>query len=390
MCVDEAWKDIPGYEGLYQVSNYGKVKSLERKVYNPAVLGSGSERTVPEKIRSHNIMKGYHMVTLIKNKQSKAFRVARLVLIAFGYPQPSPKHQVSYLDGNKDNLFLHNLQWMTPSESMNYATRIGRIKPQTEERKRKTGEYLKRRWSDPKYRQAETERIKNKWADPNKKEQTIQAMRKAGKIRHERNEELKASLPRPAPYRVQNLTDELWADIPGFEGMYQISSCGRVKSCDRILPHENHGTWHIKERLLKLNETGPKNYKYYSVLLHVGKGKMICKRVHRLVAETFLPNPHNLPQVNHIDGNKLNNNVSNLEWVTGKENVDHAWRTGLCENIVRAKQRPVINLDTGERFDSLADAERSFGKSTGAISHVLNGKHERAHGYRWAYAKESE
>lgn len=182
--------------------------------------------------------------------------------------------------------------------------------------------------------------------------------------------------------------DEQWADIQGFEGQYMISTCGRVKSCDRILSHKGHGTWHIKERILKQNNAGPSKYKYMTVMLHAGKGQMVCKRVHRLVAEAFIPNPHNLPQVNHIDGNKLNNNVENLEWVTEQENSDHAWRTGLCENIVKAKQKPVVNLDTGERFSSLADAERSFGKSFGAISHVLNGKHERAHGYRWAYAEE--
>ena len=80
--------------------------------------------------------------------------------------------------------------------------------------------------------------------------------------------------------------------------------------------------------------------------------------------------------------------MSNLECVTAQENSSHAGGNGLCENIVKAKQKPVINLDTGERFNSLADAERSFGKSIGAISHALNGRHEHAHGYRWAYAKE--
>lgn len=180
---------------------------------------------------------------------------------------------------------------------------------------------------------------------------------------------------------------EVWKDIPGFEGKYQISSFGRVKSVDRIIPHKTHGTWHIKERILKPHLNGPSKSKYPTVHLHTGKGNMTCLAVHRLVAEAFIPNVNNLPQVNHIDGNKCNNRADNLEWVTGQDNVTHAWTNGLCTNIVTAKQKPVINLDTGERFDSLADAERSFGKSFGSISHALNGKHERAHGYRWAYAK---
>lgn len=181
---------------------------------------------------------------------------------------------------------------------------------------------------------------------------------------------------------------EEWKDIQGFEGKYQVSSLGRVKSVDRILPHKTYGTWHIKERILKPGRSGPGRKKYLIVQLHTGNGIMDSRKIHRLVAENFIPNPLHLPQVNHKDGNTENNNVSNLEWVTEHENVDHAWQNGLCTNIIKAKQRPVINLDTGERFDSLADAERSFGGSIGTISHALNGKHERAHGYRWAYAEE--
>ena len=226
------------------------------------------------------------------------------------------------------------------------------------------------------------------WSDPEYRERVIASMREAGKKRRERNAAIKAAMPKPEPYHVPDIDGEIWKDIIGFEGNYQISNFGRVKSCDRFIPHKRHGTWHIKERLLKPHLDGPSNSQYLSVMLHRGNGKMDCKRIHRLVAETFIPNIYNLPQVNHIDGNKKNNTVSNLEWVSELENTAHAWRNGLCENIVKAKQRPVVNLDTGEHFASVADAERSFGKSFGAISHALNGKHERAHGAHWAYAKE--
>ena len=184
--------------------------------------------------------------------------------------------------------------------------------------------------------------------------------------------------------------NEIWKDIPGYEGAYQISNYGRVKSLQRTLPHKLHGIWHIKERILKVNHTGPGKNKYAGVMLHNGHGNMTSMKIHRLVAEAFIPNPEGKPQVNHKDGNTLNNHMDNLEWVTGLENVTHAWQNGLCKSIVHAKQHAVMNLDTGEMFNSIAEAERSFGKSVGAISHALNGKHACAHGYHWAYVKENK
>lgn len=379
----EIWKDIVGYEGAYQISNYGTVKSVEHKVYNPAVLGNSDYRTVPELIRKHNIMKGYHCIMLIKNGTKKSFRIARLVMQAFGSPQPSDKHQISYIDGNKDNLFIGNLKWVLPSESMKLAIADGRIKPQSDERRKKTSERFRMMWKNPEYRDSESERMRKRWSDKECRKRTLESMREAGRKRREKNAEIRASRPPKEVYHVPDEEGEIWADIDGFEGQYQVSNHGRIKSCDRILPHKTYGTWHIKERLLKQVITP---YGYMSTSFHLGEGKMQTVRVHRMVAIAFIPNPMNLPQVNHIDGNKQNNHVSNLEWVTEQENTDHAWAHGLCDNVVKCKQVPVINLDTGERFDSIADAERTFGKSNGAISHVLTGKVKHAYGYRWAYA----
>lgn len=118
---------------------------------------------------------------------------------------------------------------------------------------------------------------------------------------------------------------EEWKDIAGFEGMYQVSNMGQVRSLDRVI---NDRGRHLKGRVLA-QSIGTSGY------LHVGpsiNGKQPPKYIHRLVAEAFIPNPDSRPHVNHIDGNKQNNHLSNLEWATAKENSQHAWVTGLANH----------------------------------------------------------
>ena len=118
---------------------------------------------------------------------------------------------------------------------------------------------------------------------------------------------------------------ELWKDIKGYEGCYQVSNLGRIKSLDRMTNNQ-YGEYFMKGRILKNSIIKDKGY--CRVSLNNGNGK-ISKRVHRLVAEAFIPNPENKPEVNHKDGNKLNNCVSDLQWCTNKENIEHSIRTGL-------------------------------------------------------------
>ncbi|MEG6615375.1 NUMOD4 motif-containing HNH endonuclease [Peptococcaceae bacterium 1198_IL3148] len=123
---------------------------------------------------------------------------------------------------------------------------------------------------------------------------------------------------------------EIWKDIEGFEGFYQISNYGRVKSLGGWC-----GTAKRKERIRAVHLTHDGYEKVR--LIHGGKDKTV--RVHRLVAEAFIPNPENKDTVNHKDGNKRNNHVSNLEWVDRSEQMIHAYKLGLKTSRVGSKNK---------------------------------------------------
>ena len=124
---------------------------------------------------------------------------------------------------------------------------------------------------------------------------------------------------------------EIWKDVKGYEGAYQVSSFGRVRSLDRKVPSKYGRFRKVKGMILKLRTDKDG---YYKVNLKKNqKGK--SSRVHRLVAEAFINNPENKPQVNHINGVKSNNNILNLEWATLSENRRHAYQTGLQNGEAR-------------------------------------------------------
>lgn len=118
---------------------------------------------------------------------------------------------------------------------------------------------------------------------------------------------------------------EIYKSIRGFEGCYEISTSGNVKSLSRIIPHSTSKQLTIRERILKPN-TGTNGYRYVHLR---NNGSSFTLYIHRWVALSFIPNPLNLPQVNHKDGNKLNNHVNNLEWCSVSQNLLHAYKTGL-------------------------------------------------------------
>lgn len=117
---------------------------------------------------------------------------------------------------------------------------------------------------------------------------------------------------------------EEWRDVPGYEGKYQVSNFGRVKSLARFVLNGNKH-WQ-PERIFKkyLNNRG-----YEELKLYKGNREFKNVQLHRLVAQAFIPNPNNYPQINHIDGNPENSRVENLEWCTNSMNTKHAYDTGL-------------------------------------------------------------
>ena len=156
--------------------------------------------------------------------------------------------------------------------------------------------------------------------------------------------------------QTDNFT-EVWKPVYGYEGIYEVSSFGNIRSIDRFVPHKVSGRQFIKGR----NMTCIKNNFGYFIVTMSKNGIVKKMYVHRLVAEAFIPNFENKPHVNHIDGDKSNNNIDNLGWVTALENNEHAWDTGLnrnCRQSVLAE-----NVITGDKiiFKSILDADRFAG-----------------------------
>lgn len=177
--------------------------------------------------------------------------------------------------------------------------------------------------------------------------------------------------------------EEIWKDIKGYEGCYKISNTGKVLSIARTTVTAFHNRKHVtNNRLLKSYTT---KCGYSVVALSKGNQK-IRYSVHRLVAEAFIPNPKNLPQVNHKDECKSNNCVENLEWCTAKYNGEYS------NTLLRARasrQRKVAqftkNNELIQIFSSSAQANKITGIYQSSITLACQGKYKTAGGYIWKY-----
>ena len=198
------------------------------------------------------------------------------------------------------------------------------------------------------------------------------------------------------------MTEE-WRDIKGYEGYYQVSNAGRVRSLDRYVNSKFNNKILRKGSLMKLQ----KSHKGYMVIILHKEGTIKTFQVHRLVATAFIPNPHNLPQVNHIDTDKTNNKPENLEWITNEDNMAHAISHGcfkpftkkqyesVAKNLAIAHKKqniPVVQLDKDGKYiseyGSILEASRSLGLQNGKISMCCKGKRNSCGGFRWKYKEE--
>lgn len=188
---------------------------------------------------------------------------------------------------------------------------------------------------------------------------------------------------------------EIWKDIKGYEGLYQVSNLGNIRSLDTMINckgAKNIDKHLRKGRVLKqiVGTTG-----YYNINLCKNNKKKFT-RVHRLVAQAFIPNLNNLPCINHIDGNKLNNSIENLEWCSYSYNNSEAYRIGLKVNKYKGKfgkeaqfSKPLMQYSLDDEFirewENANQVKRELGYCAENIRSVCNGRRKQANGYKWKY-----
>ena len=182
------------------------------------------------------------------------------------------------------------------------------------------------------------------------------------------------------------MKEEVWKDIfyvdcrtveiIDYRGLYQVSNFGRIKS----LENKNYRNQYKKEFIISQHKDNDNRYMRINLYKD---GKLRKFRVHRLVAEMFIPNPNNLPEVNHIDENKFNNCVDNLEWCTSSKNVNHGTRNKRVSNKLSEKRIGISLIETKVVILKSTKNAYKFGFDGGHISECCSGKRKSHKKYKW-------
>jgi hypothetical protein len=345
--MEEQWKQIQDFPN-YNISSFGNVKNnLTDKLLKPCLKS------------------GYYHISLVNNKIRKIFKIHRLVALAF-LDNPDNKPEVNHKDKNKLNNNLNNLEWMTKKENNQHKS-VGLVYSSNKNKpvlrlNKNTGEILQT------YNSIEDAGL---WAVENRLTKNSHNGRNS--IGNCINGISSTSYGFKWYYKpVNQLTNEEWREIDLkhffkediLEKKYFVSNLGRYKN--------SFGT--IMDNY-KINENG-------YIRVYIYKKTFF---LHRLIALTFLDNPENKDQVNHKDGNKLNNCVSNLEWVTNKENQIHKFQNGLGNNNTRKIKQFDLTGNYLTEYQSIALAAKSVNISKSSILGVLRNKRKTAAGFIWKY-----
>lgn len=175
-------------------------------------------------------------------------------------------------------------------------------------------------------------------------------------------------------------SNEIWRDVVGYEDTHQVSNLGRVRVKERVI-NTSTGKRKYKSKLLRIQTS--RGYKFVTLVV---KNNRKTAYIHRLVAEAFIPNPENLPEVNHKDENKLNNCVDNLEWCTVAYNNTYGTR---LERVSKTRSKPIIQYSLDDKFiriwDSTKEAAKFIGCCRENINRCLVGATKTAFGFKWKY-----
>jgi len=340
----EIWKDINNYNN-YEVSTFGNVRNKKTGRIMKSVNNGG------------------YIYVGISNKITKTFPVHRLVAENF-IENPENKAHVNHKDKNGTNNHLSNLEWCSPKENnihkskgiiqrTNQNLHIWRIDLKTSEKMEKYNSIdLASKW------------IFEKGLSPNLhsiKSSISCSIRGVYKSSFGFKWELD---------KDKDIEDEIWKEIniknEDTTG-YFISSLGRFKNKKGVImkDYKPHHSGYIYLRV---------NIKKYAL--------------HRLVALVFIENPENKPYVNHIDGNKINNKLENLEWVTCSENNLHAHKTGLTKGHKRKIIQYDLEMNKIQNFNTIKEASEKVNISLSCIKDVLKGKQKASKGFIFKYLEE--